>query len=500
MCPSDTYKVYKQGSNVRIDTTLLGFDQSSWVRGNRSYVFSGHEKGADLLEIDHDSKTVYCEEMKILSLEELESYSQSDEQISARLTTPLVLTYLDTEKINFERSKSGFWGWGGSDKVENVSGYECKVFGANNVELVTKSRTEHMTEEDKKRSKSRQNPLQSFLGFAEVEESVSSKSNGSSSSSSSSVTTSSMTCNPCSITEDEYFSSEPLKDGRDIGRPKEMSSKIQKFKAQLWLSEDYPLSLQEQIMPIVDLMAISNAHFQKLKDFITCSFPQGFPVKIEIPLFHVLNARITFGNIFGIDSSVPGITVIEEESESRLTAVVDDSVFAIPSNYAKIGGRSSESRRRINQDDDDQLLQYALSASMNNTPTNNGNNNTTTNNHVGGDDDDDEEVDIYEALQAPQPRISSEDRLLDIQIQRAIEASLGSSALPPPPPPTSSSSSTTTTTTTQQSLNGDQVLGAPDDIALAIALSEKEHENQSKREKEEQEMLEKILKLSMEEK
>ena len=25
--------------------------------------------------------------------------------------------------------------------------------------------------------------------------------------------------------------------------------------------------------------------------------PSGFPVKIEIPLFHVINARITFSNI-----------------------------------------------------------------------------------------------------------------------------------------------------------------------------------------------------------
>ena len=33
--------------------------------------------------------------------------------------------------------------------------------------------------------------------------------------------------------------------------------------AALWLCEDYPLSLQEQIMPIVDLLAISNTHFQE---------------------------------------------------------------------------------------------------------------------------------------------------------------------------------------------------------------------------------------------
>ena len=134
--------------------------------------------------------------------------------------------------------------------------------------------------------------------------------------------------NPCCISPDEYFSGEDLKD-RDIGRPKEMTRKVQKFQAQLWLCEEYPLSLQEQVrnarvlyleivlractiqsfqvMPIVDLMAISNTHFQKLKDFITCSFPAGFPVKIEIPLFHVLNARITFGNIFGLTNPVAGI-------------------------------------------------------------------------------------------------------------------------------------------------------------------------------------------------
>jgi hypothetical protein len=50
-------------------------------------------------------------------------------------------------------------------------------------------------------------------------------------------------------------------------------------------------------MPIVDLLAISNTHFQKLKHFIHMQLPSGFPVKIEIPLFHVINAQITFSNI-----------------------------------------------------------------------------------------------------------------------------------------------------------------------------------------------------------
>lgn len=44
LCPSDVYKVYKRGSNVRIDTTLLGFDHTTWQRGDRSYIFKGQGK------------------------------------------------------------------------------------------------------------------------------------------------------------------------------------------------------------------------------------------------------------------------------------------------------------------------------------------------------------------------------------------------------------------------------------------------------------------------
>lgn len=43
-CPSDTYKIYKSGSSVRVDTTLSGFEQMSWQRGSRTYIFSAYGK------------------------------------------------------------------------------------------------------------------------------------------------------------------------------------------------------------------------------------------------------------------------------------------------------------------------------------------------------------------------------------------------------------------------------------------------------------------------
>lgn len=138
--------------------------------------------------------------------------------------------------------------------------------------MVTKTRTEHLTETDKARSKNNKTPLQNFLGIAEVEENQAANAHQKEYTNSST--------NPCNITPEEYFDSNVDLLGRDIGRPKEICIKVQKFKANLWLSEQYPLSLQEQILPIVDLMAISSSHFAKLKDFIQMQLPSGFPVKI----------------------------------------------------------------------------------------------------------------------------------------------------------------------------------------------------------------------------
>lgn len=39
LCPSDTYKIYKRGTSVRIDTTLVGFESLSWIRGDISIIF-----------------------------------------------------------------------------------------------------------------------------------------------------------------------------------------------------------------------------------------------------------------------------------------------------------------------------------------------------------------------------------------------------------------------------------------------------------------------------
>ncbi|XP_034608364.1 ankyrin repeat domain-containing protein 13B isoform X3 [Trachemys scripta elegans] len=369
ICPSDTYKVWKCGQNLRVDTTLLGFDHMTWQRGNRSFVFRGQDTSAVVLEIDHDRQVVYSETLALASHDReglLAAVQPTEEQVMGRLTAPVVTTQLDTKNIAFERNKTGLLGWR-SEKTEVVNGYEAKVYSASNVELITRTRTEHLSDQHKGKSKGSKTPLQSFLGIAEQHVGPS---NGTL------ITQTRSHTNPTAITPEEYFNPSFELGSRDMGRPMELTTKTQKFKAKLWLCEDHPLSLGEQVAPIIDLMAISNALFAKLRDFITLRLPPGFPVKIEIPIFHILNARITFGNLNGCDEPIssvrrssgseapsPSSDSSSVSSSSSLASCraceMDPSLFEAPPGYSVLG-----SQRDAMREEDDDLLQFAIQQSL----------------------------------------------------------------------------------------------------------------------------------------
>uniref|UniRef100_A0A8C2I388 Ankyrin repeat domain 13B n=1 Tax=Cyprinus carpio TaxID=7962 RepID=A0A8C2I388_CYPCA len=365
ICPSDTYRVWKSGQCLRVDTTLMGFEQMTWQRGNRSFIFRGQDSSAMVMEVDHDRQLVFCETLPCTTaLNLLGALQPSDEQVAARLSTPVVATQVDTRNISFERNKTGILGWR-SEKTEVVNGYEAKVYCASNVELITRTRTDHLTDQHKTKPKGGKTPLQSFLGIAEQHIGPN---NGH-------TMVTQISCpatNPLAVTAEEYFN--PNMSQRDIGQPCHLTTKTQRFKAKMWLCESHPLSLSEQVAPIIDLMAISNTLFAKLRDFITLRLPPGFPVKIEIPIYHILNARITFGNLNGCEEG--GLPRVDNEgdgqkdsprtetpspgSDSSSVSKIPPCVFEAPRGYSILGGN-----QRVNiREEEDDLLQYAIQQSL----------------------------------------------------------------------------------------------------------------------------------------
>ncbi|XP_038674326.1 ankyrin repeat domain-containing protein 13A isoform X1 [Scyliorhinus canicula] len=452
MCPSDVHRIWKSGANLRVDTTLLNFENMKWERGQRSYIFNGKADSAEFIEIDHDNQVVDREYFALLQEQQgltLSSIKPTKDQVANRLISPIVSTVLDSKNISFERNKSGFWGWR-TDKIDVVQAHEAKVFTVNNVNVVTRSRTEHLTDDEKAKYKDDKNLLESLLGT--VEEHIPQKGHL--------ITETATINNPTSITPEEYFNPEFDLGDRDIGRPMELYTKLRKFKATLWLCEDYPLSFVDQVIPIIDLMARSSLHFAKLRDFITLQLPPGFPVKIEIPLFYVLNARITFGNVNACSTVKADqgsqSNLAQPTSNEASTFKVDPSVFAIPENY-HIRGSGRNAVPGV-EDENDQLIQFAIQQSLLDSRPD------------GGEG----------AWEMPPSRTLQLEQNLNQDSARAINESVIASSH------------------NHHSMDRHSSYNAQ--LQIAMELSAKELEEQEEKRREEEAMLKQILELSLQEK
>ncbi|NWV30208.1 AN13A protein, partial [Origma solitaria] len=131
VCPSDVCRIWKSRAKLRVDITLLGFENMSWERGRRTVIFKGEDTGgwAELIEINHDDKFVTTERFEIsqhMKRLTLGSMTPKRKDVERRLTSPIISTCLDTKNIAFERSTTGFWVWR-TEKTEGVNGYEAKV-------------------------------------------------------------------------------------------------------------------------------------------------------------------------------------------------------------------------------------------------------------------------------------------------------------------------------------------------------------------------------------
>jgi len=115
VAPSDTYKVYKSGSSIRIDLSLLGWSKLKSVRGNSSIIFNGLGSGeGKLLMVDHIKKIAVdvLGDMSSLALEnkvdELIKHEKMNSEVRA-------------ENVVFKPATN----WKGDIAKSNINGYEC---------------------------------------------------------------------------------------------------------------------------------------------------------------------------------------------------------------------------------------------------------------------------------------------------------------------------------------------------------------------------------------
>ena len=249
LCPYDKYKIWKKGSWVRVDTTLIGFENLQWVRGNVSLLFKGTDEslkghegygGSHLIIMDHKRQRVE------FAMDSLKKYSignkKKDANVEDILSGDIMRVKLDVDDVRFSPAKT----WMGYEKKELIKNlWSAKVFDISGLQRVTMKRVETR-------------PIPRHTRRPPVEDP--------------------------SIDAELYFKSKPdpsFPKGTGLLYPHEqLKVSRKKHSAKMWLSEDFPVTVQE-LLPLFAILAPSGKHFDKLESFLNMHMPdKGFPVKI----------------------------------------------------------------------------------------------------------------------------------------------------------------------------------------------------------------------------
>ncbi|KAL3634403.1 hypothetical protein CASFOL_021457 [Castilleja foliolosa] len=139
MAPSDTYKIWKRGANLRADTSLAGFDGLKIKRADQSFLFLGDGSKDDqvlpgsLCVVSHKDKEV-LNAMDSAGVPATEA--EAEHEVSSMSQTNIFRPGIDVTKAVLLPQTT----WRKQEKVEIVGPWRAKVYDMHNVVVSIRSR------------------------------------------------------------------------------------------------------------------------------------------------------------------------------------------------------------------------------------------------------------------------------------------------------------------------------------------------------------------------
>ncbi|XP_066995160.1 ankyrin repeat domain-containing protein 13C isoform X1 [Anabrus simplex] len=269
--PSDVCRIHKKGSSIRLDTTLVDFNDMRWERGDITFLFNGDRKPNQSLTVLDNKAELY----QRVRYEETEA--EIEDEVDILMSSDIMAAQMSTKSITFTRAQTG-WIFR-EDKKEMVGPFHSEFYVINGMLLESRKRREHLSEEDLQKNKA---IMESFTkgstqGFDNNGEPL--------------RRPSLIPPPECSVTWDEYIQSE-VGAHSPLGRELVYKETTKSFKATVAMSPDFPLSV-DMLLNVLEVIAPFK-HFSKLREFVLMKLPPGFPVKIDIPILPTVTAKITF--------------------------------------------------------------------------------------------------------------------------------------------------------------------------------------------------------------
>ncbi|KAI8922906.1 GPCR-chaperone-domain-containing protein [Entophlyctis helioformis] len=141
LCPSDNYKIYKKGSSVRIDTTLVGFERLNWLRGDISIILRDDGESSRLVICDHQRRLVQQVWPRDFKIDD----QGVEEELSVSLNTNInAPPDIDWSSFSFKRAQKGFLAFK-YDRIEKVGPWNTNVWNVDGFEVSSRVRKEHLS-------------------------------------------------------------------------------------------------------------------------------------------------------------------------------------------------------------------------------------------------------------------------------------------------------------------------------------------------------------------
>ncbi|XP_075229573.1 ankyrin repeat domain-containing protein 13C-A [Lycorma delicatula] len=290
--PSDICRIHKRGSSIRLDTTLVDFNDMRWERGDISFLFNGDVKPSHSLTVLDNKASLF----QRVRYEETEM--EIEDEVDILMSSDIMAAQMSTKSITFTRAQSG-WIFR-EDRKEMVGSFHSEFYVINGMVLESRKRREHLSEEDLQKNKAIMESLtkgntQGLDGNGEP------------------MRRSSLSPPPPSGVKWEEYISAPVGEHPTLGRELVHKETSRAFKATVAMSPDFPLSV-DMLLNVLEVIAPFK-HFSKLREFVQMKLPPGFPVKIDIPILPTITAKITFQE-FGFRNDIsPYLFVIPPHYE-----------------------------------------------------------------------------------------------------------------------------------------------------------------------------------------
>ena len=349
IAPSDTYKIWKKGANMRADMTLAGFDGLRIKRSDQSVLFLGEESDDERINpgfmclVSHKNKEVI-----------VPYFSRPPKPTDREVKHCLAKKSAEAKIVNVAIDVSQALlvpqlTWRRKERKESVGPWKAKVYDMQNVVLTVKSKRVPGIQAQEKlppkenNGKKENEKLEDILTDEERKQLLEAQKNYSEEN--------------CGQKQNDE---KKKKKGKSSGHKekdhhhhhKAKSSKVPSTNASasssssntqkddsgdseykrgmlpvLWLSPNFPLKIEE-FLPLLDILAEKVKAVRRVRDLLTTKLPkETFPVKIAIPVVSPVKVLVTFTKF----EEIPKVDEFESAPSSPTSADLENEPEEQPS-------------------------------------------------------------------------------------------------------------------------------------------------------------------------